>query len=234
MREGDRYIDMYCFMYVYPCAPLLIHTPPRMWIWVYVCMLSRFSRVYLFVTLWTVHQAPLSMGFSRQKYCSGLPCPSPGDLPEPGVKPASLMSPELARGFFTTSTIWEAQIWVYQIDSCTVILIHKSTCKFYSLRDKPFHLHAQKQTVTHSNTQKSVIFHQLESQNYTGKYAKAQIQTSVNRLNYMDTGMRSHSDDYTKRNPHVQGYRYTSTQPHSSTQIQISKYVSFKVMERHR
>lgn len=79
-----------------------------------------------------------------------------------------------------------------------------------------------------------MIFHQLESQNYTGKYAKAQIQTNVNRLNYMDTGMRSHSDDYTKRNPHVQGYRYTATQPHSSTQIQISKYMSFKVMETHR
>lgn len=79
--------------------------------------------------------------------------------------------------------------------------------KLHSLRDKPFHLHAQKQTVTHSNTQKSVIFHQLESQNYTGKYAKTQIETNVNRLNYMYTGMRSHSDDYTERNLHVQGYR---------------------------
>ena len=45
------------------------------------------------VTLWTVaHQAPLSMGFSRQKYWSGLPCSPPGDLPDPGIEPASLMS----------------------------------------------------------------------------------------------------------------------------------------------
>ena len=103
MREGDRCTDMYCFMYVYPCAPLLIHTPPRMWIWVYVGMLSHFSRVHLFVTLWTVHQAPLSMGFSRQKYCSGLPYPPPGDLLNPGIKPTSLLSPALAGRFFTTT-----------------------------------------------------------------------------------------------------------------------------------
>ena len=57
------------------------------------------SRVRLFVTLWTVaDQAPPNMGFSRQKYCSGLPFPSPGDLPYPGIKPAS---PVLADGFST-------------------------------------------------------------------------------------------------------------------------------------
>ena len=48
-------------------------------------------------------QAPLSMGFSRQEYWSGLPFPSPGDLPDPGIKPASLKSPTLAGGFFTTT-----------------------------------------------------------------------------------------------------------------------------------
>ena len=49
------------------------------------------------VTPWTVvHQAPLSMGFSRQEYWSGLPCPPPGDLPDPGIKPASLMSSAFA------------------------------------------------------------------------------------------------------------------------------------------
>ena len=48
------------------------------------------SRVRLFATPWTVaHQAPLSMGFSRQEYCSGLLFPSPGDLPDPGIKPGS-------------------------------------------------------------------------------------------------------------------------------------------------
>ena len=48
------------------------------------------SRVQLFATPWTVaHQAPLSMGFSRQEYWSGLPFPSPGDLPDPGIEPRS-------------------------------------------------------------------------------------------------------------------------------------------------
>ena len=59
-----------------------------------VCMLSRFSHVQLFVTLWTVAwQTTLSLGFSRQEYWSGLPCPPPRDLPNPGIKPTSLTSP---------------------------------------------------------------------------------------------------------------------------------------------
>ena len=60
-------------------------------------------------TSWTVaHQALPSMGFSRQGYWSGLPCPPPGDLPDPGIELASLISPALAVGFFTTSATWEA------------------------------------------------------------------------------------------------------------------------------
>ena len=47
-------------------------------------------------------QGPLSMGFSRQEYWSGLPFPTPGDLPDPGIEPASPVSPTLAGGFFTT------------------------------------------------------------------------------------------------------------------------------------
>ena len=62
------------------------------------------SRARLFATPWTVaYQAPLSMGFSRQEYWSGLPCPSPGDLPDPGIKDTSLVSPALAGRFFTTA-----------------------------------------------------------------------------------------------------------------------------------
>ena len=65
------------------------------------CMLSCFSCVQLFATLWTVAlQAPQSMGFSRQEYWSGLPRPPPGDLPDPGVKPTS---PALQAGFFFTA-----------------------------------------------------------------------------------------------------------------------------------
>ena len=58
---------------------------------------------------WIVaHQASLFMGFSRQEYWSGLPCYPPGDLPNPGMDPESLLSPALAGVFFTTSTTREA------------------------------------------------------------------------------------------------------------------------------
>ena len=71
--------------------------------------LSCFSHAQFFATLWIIaYQAPLSMGFSRQEYWSELPCPPPRDLPDPGVELASLMSPALAGGFFTTSATWEA------------------------------------------------------------------------------------------------------------------------------
>ena len=57
------------------------------------------SRIRLFVTPWTVaNQAPLSMGFPRQEYWGGVPFPSPGNFPDPGIEP---MSPALAGGFFT-------------------------------------------------------------------------------------------------------------------------------------
>ena len=61
------------------------------------------NRTQLFVTPWTVaHQAPLSVGLLQQELWSGLLFPSPGDLPNPGIEPASLVSPALAGGFFTT------------------------------------------------------------------------------------------------------------------------------------
>ena len=61
------------------------------------------------MTPWTVsHQAPLSMGFSRQEYWSGLPGPPPGDLSDPEIKLGSLRSPSLAGVFFTTGATWEA------------------------------------------------------------------------------------------------------------------------------
>ena len=77
-------------------------------------LLSHFSSVQLFVTPQTVvHQAPLSMGFSRQEYWSWLPCPPLQDLPHPGIEPLSPASPALAGGFFTTSATWEAPYqWV--------------------------------------------------------------------------------------------------------------------------
>ena len=65
-----------------------------------VSVLNHFSCVRLFATLWTIAcQAPLSVGFSRQEYWSGLLFPSPGDLPDPRIKPTCLMSPALAGEF---------------------------------------------------------------------------------------------------------------------------------------
>ena len=62
-----------------------------------------FGRVWLFATPWTVAcQAPLSTEFSRQEYWSGLPFPMPGDIPNPGIEPTSLVSPALADRFFTS------------------------------------------------------------------------------------------------------------------------------------
>ena len=79
------------------------------YMYVHECMLSCFSRVRLIVTLWMpACQAPLSLGFSRHEYWSGLPCPPSGDLPNPGIELMSLMSPALAGGFFTTNATWEA------------------------------------------------------------------------------------------------------------------------------
>ena len=75
-----------------------------------LCCIQSVSHVRFFVASWTVvHQAPLSMEFSRQEYWSGLPFPTPGKFPDPGIEPMSLMYPALAGRFFTTSAPREAQ-----------------------------------------------------------------------------------------------------------------------------
>ena len=82
----------------------------------WACVLSHFSCVQLFVTLWIVaYQAPLSMGFSRQEYWSGLPCCLPGHLPDLGIEPTSLMSPAFAGRVLTISAIWEAQAFFHNL-----------------------------------------------------------------------------------------------------------------------
>ena len=74
-----------------------------------IYVLSRFSCVSLFVTLWTVvHLSPLSMGLSTQEYWNGFPFPPSGDFPDPGIKHSSLESLALAGRFFTANTTWEA------------------------------------------------------------------------------------------------------------------------------
>ena len=88
-----------------------------------VCVLSCFSHVWLFVTLWAIaHQAPLSMGFSREECWSELPLPSTGDLPNPGIKVAS---PKLEGRFFTTEPPGNTSVVFY--------------LKIVSLLAAPFH-----------------------------------------------------------------------------------------------
>ena len=82
---------------------------PRKYLNQFACVLSHFSCVWLFATLQTAaHQGPLSMEFSRQEYWSGLPFPSPGDLPNPEIESASLVSC-IGRHVLYTSTTWEGQ-----------------------------------------------------------------------------------------------------------------------------
>ena len=85
------------------------------------------SHVLLFAIPRTVaHQAPLSMGFPRQEYWSGLPFPPPGDLPHPGIKP---VSPALAGGFFTAEPPRNPQ--VSQVDIYNALSVElKNVCQF--------------------------------------------------------------------------------------------------------
>ena len=92
---------------------------------VYACMLSYFSCVWLCVTLWTVVcQVPLSMGFSRQQQWSGLPFPSPRDLPNPKTESESLLSPALAGWFFTTSVPYALLQEIFQTQGSNLCLLH--------------------------------------------------------------------------------------------------------------
>ena len=110
------------------------------------CVWSYFNRVWLFVTPQTVaHQAPLLMGFSRQEYWNGLPFPSPGDLPNPGIEHVSLKSPVLAGRFFAINTTWEAQWyveWAYLLNMLNTYLF--IFCLFcYTLRRQGWWYHQE-------------------------------------------------------------------------------------------
>ena len=96
------------------------------------CMLSHFSRVQLFATLWTIAcQAPLSMGSSRQEYWSGLPCPPQEYLPNLGIQSTSLTSPVLVGGFFDTNITWEALLDTYPSSICICIFKQKIFLNYY-------------------------------------------------------------------------------------------------------
>ena len=88
-----------------------------------MCVYVLIHYIRLFVIPWTVaHQAPLSIGFSRQEYWSGLACSLPGALPHLGTEPASFTSPALSGRFFTASTTtWEAPLLSMVFPNCAHI-----------------------------------------------------------------------------------------------------------------
>ena len=85
------------------------------------------SRVPLIVTSWAVaHQVPLSMGFSRQEYWSGLPCSPPGESSQLRDWTRSLKSPALAAGYFTTSANWDCKVSDFKQHRCAPLACWRS------------------------------------------------------------------------------------------------------------
>ena len=105
---GWKYISV---LHLYLCILYICIYTFSNYLYIYILLLlSCFSHVWLFATHWIVAlQAPLSIEFFRQEYWSDLP---PGDLPNLGIKPMSLMSLALAGRFFTTGVTWEAPIYM--------------------------------------------------------------------------------------------------------------------------
>ena len=116
-RKTARCHEQFCYFLLSSIHFYLPNLLKDIWIfwkvYAYTWVLSCFSHVQLFATLWTVvQQAPLSMGFSMQEYSNGLSCPPLGALPDPRIPNLHLMSPALAGGFLTTSASWEILSWL--------------------------------------------------------------------------------------------------------------------------
>ena len=110
-RQSSWPRDPICVSWIFCIVKqILYHCAP--WVCMCICVHTH-TRTCLTVTPWTVaRQAPLSMEFSRQGYWSGFLFASPGDLPDPGIKPMALASPALAGKFFTTrNATWETLIY---------------------------------------------------------------------------------------------------------------------------
>ena len=119
----------------------------------FVCVLSHVSA---FATLWTVVcQAPLSMGFSRQEYWSGLPFPTPGDLSNPGIKPTSPKDPALAGGLLTTEPPGKPMVFYY---SSSNELHHYSYLISVHQQQKQYNVLLKKNaTIAHINENKFIL-----------------------------------------------------------------------------
>ena len=106
------HIDTLTYVYIHVCTHMHIHVCMYIHMCVCVCVPSH---VQFFVTLWPeACQALLSMEFSRQEDWSGLPFSTPGDLPKPGIEPASLVTLALAGGFFTAAPHMDIHIHMHR------------------------------------------------------------------------------------------------------------------------
>ena len=106
----DMFLLVNCLLASFQWIEFSVYSRKKSRLYYATCVLTFVSPVQLFVTQWTIAcQAPLSLGFSRQEYWSGLPSPSLGDLPDLGMEPRFLMSLALASAFFTTSATWETR-----------------------------------------------------------------------------------------------------------------------------
>ena len=100
-------IHIYIYVKEYTCIFKKINAGLKKVMMLLLVPAQLLNCVRLFVILWTIaRQASLSMGYPKQEYWSGLPFPPPGELPNPGFEPTSLVSPALAGGFFTSNTTW--------------------------------------------------------------------------------------------------------------------------------
>ena len=114
-------------------------------------------------------QAPLSMELSRQEYWSGLPCPPPGDLPDPGVKAVSLMSPALAGGSLPLHHLGSPWWTINQALKSTEVLIHATTCMYIESR--------LNKEVSHNRTH-TVWFYSYETSKI-GKFTEKESQLVI-------------------------------------------------------
>ena len=95
-------------------AALLYLFPTGVWVHAVTSVMSSlWPYKYIYYIYYIALHTPLSLGFSRQAYWNGLPCPPLGDLPNPGIELMPLTSPALAGGFFTTSATWETLNIIY-------------------------------------------------------------------------------------------------------------------------
>ena len=118
--------------------------------------LSHFSQVQLFSTLWTTAgQAPLSIGFSRQEYWNGLPCPPLGNLPDPGIEPTSLIYSVLAGRFFTTSATWEVPSSIYEANIYQLDFVHY--LGYTDIKKYPCLPWVQNLAIGHTDNQRSTL-----------------------------------------------------------------------------